>query len=73
MEFDLRAVLFKCIHFLFPAEEPCNWDEIACDVEADSLCVPTWKLCNGAIDCPNGSDEVNCTMRKCHVDLASLF
>ncbi len=31
----------------------------------DAYCIPTYLVCNGRQDCPNGEDEVNCNRLSC--------
>ncbi len=58
------AHLEKCDMFHCPRHFKCP----------SAYCIPTYYVCNGVFDCPNGEDEMSCSnlkcpgLLKCHLD-----
>lgn len=52
-----------------PSDPPCNIGTFLCD----DRCMPLSKLCNGKVDCYDGTDEENCNQTKRVYQIGFLF
>ena len=51
---------------LFSAQHSCSLLQTRC--KTDPVCIPSYKVCDGDVDCKDGSDESQCVKKRaCNV------
>ena len=51
--------MYVCV--CFTGESVCDMFEFKCyDANHTEICLPKTSLCNGIVECDEGSDEINC-------------
>lgn len=61
-DFVVETNLLLFPSFLSPGFPPCHIGQFRC---GNALCIPTTYHCDGYNDCPDGTDEANCTAIAC--------